>query len=405
MATSSNSRKIQLKTASQWYSILAHPSVRAIEELNNSTEGVEVDNSEKMSTVSCNTCLLSKAKAVISRRSEKHREAHVEMETQKMAVVSWDITEMTEAIDGSKLLSHFYYDTEAFHVVYPTKTKTQATALFKAHFTKMISLYGAKTIFFRSDGEATVGEAAQKTLSSFGIVRLRSCPDTPAQNGAGEVSGKVVIQAARCLRVEAQLPKNLWPWICESAAYLLNRAPTKKLSYRTPFERATGKLPYLGHLHRIGSKAFALNKNIPRKDKLEARAHIGYLIGFEGTNIYQVWIPHLKDRQKKIIRVRDVVFKDELYKPLEDISLGQVLGEKHHALEIQRLEIPDAEIINDHEDPFIASSIPLWKQTTDKTDQSDSPEMNPYPTPSPTVSREPTYELEDQNLNLVENVL
>ena len=74
-------------------------------------------------------------------------------------------------------------------------------------------------------------------------------------------------------------------------------------------------------------------------------------------------------------------------------------------MEIQRLEIPDAEIINDHEDPFIASSIPLWKQTTDKTDQSDSPEMNPYPTPSPTVSREPTYELEDQNLNLVENVL
>ncbi|POS82293.1 hypothetical protein EPUL_005561, partial [Erysiphe pulchra] len=398
------SRKIKIKTVAEWHTILAHPSVRAIEELPNTTEGIDVENSDQMSTVSCETCLLSKAKAIISRRSEKHREAHMEKESQKMAVVSWDITEITEAIEGSKLLSHFYYDAEIFHVVYPIKTKTQAAALFKAHFTKMISLYGAKTIFLRSDGEATVGEAVTKILSSFGIACLPSCSDIPAQNGAGEVSGKVIIQAARCLRIEAQLPKNLWPWICGSAVYLLNRTLTKKLSFRTPFEKVTGKLPFLGHLYRIGSKAFALDRNIPRRDKLEARAHIGYLVGFEGTNIYQIWIPHLKDRQKKVIRTRDVIFKDELYKPLVDISLGQVIGEKQHSLEIQRLEIQNAELVNDHQDPFIASSIPFWKQQNYGVDSSNCSELNPYPTPSPTISREATYEPENQNSDAIENV-
>ncbi|POS82543.1 hypothetical protein EPUL_004607, partial [Erysiphe pulchra] len=380
-----------IKTAAKWHTILAHPSVRAIEELPNTTEGIDVDNSDQMSTVSCETYLLSKVKAIISRRSEKYGEAHMEKESQKMAVVSWDITDMTKAIEGSKLFSHFYYDAEAFHAVYPTKTKTQAAELFKAHFTKMISLYDAKTIFLRSDGEATVGEAVTKIVSSFGIVRLSSCSDIPAQNGAGELSGKVIIQAARCLRIEAQLPKNLWPWICGSAAYLLNRTPTKKLSFRTLFEKVTRKLPYLGHLHRIGSKAFALDKKIPRRDKLEARAHIGYLVGFEGTNIYQIWIPHLKDRQKKVIRTRDVIFKDELYKPLEDISLGQVIGEKQHSLEIQRLEIPNAELINDHQYPFIASSIPLWKHQNYGVDSSN-------------FSRESTYEPENRGSDAIENV-
>ncbi|KAI0997575.1 hypothetical protein K3495_g10612 [Podosphaera aphanis] len=404
-ASSSKPRKVKVKTAADWHKILAHPGVKAIEALPNNTNGIEIDTSETISTVDCDTCLLSKAKAIISRRSDKNREVHLENESQKMAVVSWGITEMTEAIDGSKVLSHFYYDAEAFHVVYPSKTKAQAVALFKAHFTRMISLYGAKTIFLRSDDEATIGEAAEKILSSFGIVRLRSCPDTPAQNGAGEISGKVIIQAARCLRIEAQLPKNLWPWICGSAAYLLNRTPTKKLSYHTPFEKITGKLPFLGHLHRIGSKAFALDKNLPKRDKMEARAHIGYLVGFEGTNIYQIWIPHFKGKKKNVIRTRDVVFKNELHKPLEDISLGQGLSENQHALQIQRLELPEAEILHDHQDPYIASSIPIWKQQKKRMGNSGTSESIPYPTPSPTASREQTIEPDDQVSDFFEDTL
>lgn len=53
-----------------------------------------------------------------------------------MAVVSLDITEMIEAIDGRRLLNDFYYNNEVFHVIFPRKTKTQATAIFDASFTK-----------------------------------------------------------------------------------------------------------------------------------------------------------------------------------------------------------------------------------------------------------------------------
>ena len=44
------------------------------------------------------------------------------------------------------------------------------------------------------------------------------------------------------------------------------------------------------------------------------RAHIGYLVGYDSSNVYRVWIPHLKH----VIRARDVRFDESKgYDPLE----------------------------------------------------------------------------------------
>ncbi|KAK1912880.1 hypothetical protein P3342_004816 [Pyrenophora teres f. teres] len=45
-------------------------------------------------------------------------------------------------------------------------------------------------------------------------------------------------------------------------------------------------------------------------DKLEKRTFEGFLIGYDASNIYRVWIP----TTNRVIRVRDVRFIDELYK-------------------------------------------------------------------------------------------
>lgn len=64
--------------------------MRAIENLEPASKGCQVIESEKetLNSVNCNTCLLAKAKAVISRRKDKHREVLPEAETAKMAVCS-----------------------------------------------------------------------------------------------------------------------------------------------------------------------------------------------------------------------------------------------------------------------------------------------------------------------------
>src|SRR5216117_4081075 len=40
--------------------------------------------------------------------------------------------------------------------------------------------------------------------------------------------------------------------------------------------------------------------------KLNPRAHIGYLVRYDSTNIFRIWIPH----QGKVISTRDVLFDE-----------------------------------------------------------------------------------------------
>jgi len=54
-------------------------------------------------------------------------------------------------------------------------------------------------------------------------------PYTPEQNGAAECAGRVIIQKARALLIEARLPLNLWPEAVRMAVYLINRLPTRSL--------------------------------------------------------------------------------------------------------------------------------------------------------------------------------
>jgi hypothetical protein len=66
----------------------------------------------------------------------------------------------------------------------------------------------------------------------------------------------------------------------------------------------------LSRLHVIGSRGFLLNKYLPKGDKMEKRTFKGFLIGYDASNIYRVWLPH----SNRVFRVRDVRFINELYK-------------------------------------------------------------------------------------------
>ena len=135
-------------------------------------------------------------------------------------------------------------------------------------------------------------------------------PNTPAQLGGAERARAVVVTVARVICIHAGLPKALANELICTAVRLLNVTPTKALGWRTPQEMVTGIRPNLSRLHVIGSRGFMLNKHLPKGDKLEKRTCEGFLIGYDASNIYRVWIP----TTNRVIRVRDVRFIDELYK-------------------------------------------------------------------------------------------
>ena len=106
--------------------------------------------------------------------------------------------------------------------------------------------------------------------------------------------------------IEAKLPEDLWPETVRTAGYLANRSPSKSLNWMTPYEKLHSARPDLTHLKVFGCCAypFILKECCLRMEKLEPWAHIGYLVGYNSTNIYHVWIPSTGI----VIAVRDVTF-------------------------------------------------------------------------------------------------
>src|SRR6266536_6395129 len=91
--------------------------------------------------------------------------------------------------------------------------------------------------------------------------------------------------------------------------------------------------PRMAHLRAFGSRAYALNYHLDKLDCLEPRVHIGYLVGYELTNIFRIWIPHLL----RVISARDVTFdKTKKYQP--DDTFDLVTEERVQPLEIKSLE-------------------------------------------------------------------
>ena len=70
------------------------------------------------------------------------------------------------------------------------------------------------------------------------------------------------------------------------------------------------KRPDQSHLRAYGCKAFAMMtdalKKTSRLQRFKPNAWIGYLVGYDSTNVYRVWNPVMN----KVVRTRDVTFNE-----------------------------------------------------------------------------------------------
>lgn len=72
---------------------------------------------------------------------------------------------------------------------------------------------------------------------------------TPQQNGLAERINRTLVERARCM-----LSKELWAEAIATAAYIVNRSPTKAIDCRTPFEMWSGKKLDISHIKIFGSE-------------------------------------------------------------------------------------------------------------------------------------------------------
>jgi len=206
------------------------------------------------------------------------------------------------------------------------------TQFLRTQFTLQIKI-------LECENEFTQASIITNWVHEQGIKMEHSAPDTPAQNGGAERWGGVIKEKARAMAIGARLPWQLWPEITRAAVYLHNRTPRLTTEWKTPLERFHSSLvtrgglnasehkPHQGHLKVYGFKAFAMTdiakKKQKRLERLRPRSWIGYLVGYDSSNIYRIWNPGTN----QVVRTRDVIFDEQQVFPGNKEDLAQDLSQ------------------------------------------------------------------------------
>jgi IS30 family transposase len=103
---------------------------------------------------------------------------------------------------------------------------------------------GVRLKAFRSDRGGEFNSLEFKEYyDEQGVKHFTMAPYTPQQNGVVERRNRTVVEMARCLLKSKGLPTEFWGEAVSIAVYLLNRAPTKSLQGKTPYEAWHKKKP------------------------------------------------------------------------------------------------------------------------------------------------------------------
>ena len=109
-----------------------------------------------------------------------------------------------------------------------------------------------KIKFLRSDpGNKYLSYEFGLHLKQHGIVSQLTPPGTPQQNGVSGRRNRTLLDMVRSMMSLTDLPLLFWGYALETAAFTLNRAPSKSVEM-TPYKLWFGKKPKLLFLKSLG---------------------------------------------------------------------------------------------------------------------------------------------------------
>ena len=129
------------------------------------------------------------------------------------------------------------------------------------------------------NGTEYVNKELDEYLSSYGIIHQTTCPGTSEQNGLAERKNRHLLEIARCMMFAMNVPKFLWSEAVMTAAYLMNRMPSRVLGYKTPIECLTGDTTYVVPPKVFGCTCFVKDYR-PSVGKLDPRALKCIFVGY-----------------------------------------------------------------------------------------------------------------------------
>ena len=149
------------------------------------------------------------------------------------------------------------------------------------------------------------------------------------------------------------LPKSFWSYALETAARLVNIAPTKKVD-KTPYEIWHGKKPHVSYLKVWGCNAYV---TLESSDKLDPRGEKVVFVGYGKKIGYMFYHP----TENKIFTKRRGTF-------LEEELLARGIGDNHVDLEeIREPQVTEPVVQTEPEvtDPFVEVEPERTQETTE----------------------------------------
>ena len=147
----------------------------------------------------------------------------------------------------------------------------------KVLFTRLENIYGLKIKRIRSDNGTEFKNAQMDDLcENKGIHHEYSAPYTPQQNGVAERKNRTLIETARTMLADSNLPVMFWNEAIYAACYTLNRVLTVKKFGKTSYELLNRRKPNLEYLEPFGAPCTMLNPS----EKFAPKAEEGYFVGY-----------------------------------------------------------------------------------------------------------------------------
>ncbi|PNX98093.1 hypothetical protein L195_g021334 [Trifolium pratense] len=138
-----------------------------------------------------------------------------------------------------------------------------------------------------------------------------------------------ILNVARALRFQGNLPIDFWGECVLTAGYLINRTPSSILKGNSPYEVLHGHAPCYTHLRVFGSLCFARNR-YTNGDKFATRSRrcvfVGYPYGQKGWRVYDL-------ESHEFFVSRDVTFFEnqfpfhEIEKQNDDVGITRTMLE------------------------------------------------------------------------------
>ena len=195
------------------HEVMDHCNYEDILKLQDVTEGMHIKGAKRRPDKECAVCIEGKF------TQTRNRDLTDKVKT-PLELVNTDLAGPVnnESIDGFKYMQSFTDVCTGAVFVYFLKAKSDAVQATEKYLAD-VAPYGTVKCIRSDNGTEFTNSEFQTLLRKNKIRHETSCPYSSHQNGTAEREGRTLFEMARCKLIDSDLPKSLWHYAIQEAAY------------------------------------------------------------------------------------------------------------------------------------------------------------------------------------------